>query len=1072
MIIKKQLHFMLVVVLFFGCFMTSAASTGVVNNSPDTQGSLQQAQQRTTVSGTVIDATTREPLISATVIIDGNQRSGVYTDDAGKYQITVESGQSLIFGMIGYTTQTIPVNNRMVINVELQPDGLMFEETIVVAYGTSTKASFTGSASQMNEKKLEMRPVTNATNALAGISPGVQLSAANGHPGSDATIRIRGIGSVGADNNPLVILDGMPYDGVISNINPSDIESISILKDASSAALYGSRAANGVVLITTKKGSGDRTEVQVRISNGFTSRGIPEYNRVGINDYLTLYWESAKNQAIDNGQTPEAAAQRASNDLFNHLKYNPYNIPANQVVRTDGTVNPDGKLLWGDDLDWQKAIEQLGHRQDYVVSISGRNAKTDYYASFGYTNEKGYIIGSEFERYSGRANINSQVTSFFKTGINIAANMTSSKGFQDEGMGNLSNPFLFTRTIGPIYPVHLHNPIDGSYILDGNGNRRYDFGNGEFLPDNTELPKREFASAVNPAIELRNRIDQLKRQTITAKPYVEISFLDDFKLTLNAAVTTNAYLGSAVSIVYPEKGNTGSSSRSNSFTTTWTLNQLLTWKHSFKNHNIDVLVGHESYSYEYNYLTASLKDQILDGNGELANYVNINTQPNSYTNTHTTEGYFSRLNYNYRNTYIMSLSFRRDGSSRFYTDAAWGNFWSIGGAWRMEQEKFIREISFIDQLKLRASYGQVGNDNIGPYYPWQALYEKSQNANEPGYVQNTLGNKKLQWEVNDSYDVALEFDLLRRIRGSVEYFYRQSSNLLYRVPLSPSTGIDVQDMNSGTMLNTGLEFQISADLVKTRDLTWAIDLNGTTLKNKLTYLPRESYTINSNYQKMEVGRSRYDWWLLQWAGVDPATGDALYIPMDGATDTKEVNGKTVTTDILQAKEDWSGSSIPKIFGGFGTSLTYKNLSFSVLFTYQLGGLMYDFNYYYLMTPNSRPYTSLHTDLLKRWNTPGQITDIPRLDETNDSTKGIRSTRWLISSNMLELSNINLTYQLPAKYSSKIGVSNLRIFAAADHVFLMSKRKGMNVNYGLSGYDNNGNRYTQARTFTMGINFNL
>ena len=1059
MIIKKNFLFMLVAVWLFGCFMVSA----------------QQAQQTLTVKGVVIDANTREPIPFANVFVSENPRTGVYTDENGNYLITPAPNQSLVFSIIGYTSQTVPINNRSVINVELSPDGIMLEETIVVAYGTATKASFTGSASQIGEQKLEMRPVTNATNALAGILPGVQLSAASGHPGSDATIRIRGIGSVSASNNPLIILDGMPYDGVVSNINPSDIESISVLKDASSSALYGSRAANGVIVITTKKGNADKTEVQVRISNGFTARGIPEYDRVGINDYLTLYWENIKNKSIKSGLTPDAAAQNASNTLFNALKYNPYDIPANQVVQTDGTVNPNGKLLWADDLDWQDAIEQLGYRQDYLVSVSGRNTKTDYYASFGYTSEKGYIIGSDFERYSGRTNINSQITPFLKTGINLSANMTSSKGFQDEGMGNLSNPFLFTRTMGPIYPVHLHNPIDGSYILDASGNKRYDFGVGGYLDDGiTEIPKREFASAVNPAIELRNRVDQLKRQTITAKPYVEFSFLNDFKLTLNASVTSNAYLGSAVAIVYPEKGNTGNASKSNSFTTTWTLNQLLTWGRTFGDHNLDLLVGHESYSYEYNYLAAALKDQIVDGNGELANYVNISSQPNSYTNTYRTEGYLSRLNYNYKNTYLMSLSFRRDGSSRFYRDSAWGNFWSIGLAWRLEQEKFIKDLPFIDQLKLRASYGQVGNDNLGSYYQWQALYEKSQNANEPGYVQSSLGNRALQWEVNDSYDVALEFGVFKRIRGSVEYFYRQSSNLLFAVPLSPSTGMSSQELNSGTMLNSGLEFQISADLIKTKDFTWTLDINGTTLKNKITYLPRDPYNINSNYQRMEEGHSRYDWWLLQWAGVDSATGDGLYIPMEGATNTKTVDGKLVTTDINQAKEDWSGSAIPKIYGGFGTSVAYKNLSFSVLFSYQLGGLMYDFNYYYLMSPNSRPYTALHKDLLGRWNTPGQISDIPRLDDGNDAAnlQGARSTRWLISSNMLELSNINLSYTLPAKYSSKIGVNNLRFFAAADHLFLVSKRKGMNVNYGLSGYDNNANRYTQGRTFTIGLNFSL
>ncbi|MCL1973531.1 MAG: TonB-dependent receptor [Bacteroidetes bacterium] len=1025
------------------------------------------------VTGTVTSSDDGSPVSFATVVVKGNNSLITNTDMDGKFVFNnVPNNAVLIVSYIGFTTLEVPLNNRSVVNITISPDATALEEVMVVAYGTTTRASFTGSANQVSSALIEQRPVTNVANALAGIAPGVQLTSANGQPGSESGIRIRGVGSFSASNSPLIILDQIPYTGSFSSINPADIESISILKDASSSALYGSRAANGVVLVTTKKGKQEKTEIQFRLSNGFTSREIPEYARVGINDYLELYWENMRNKSIrENAMSPEQAAQQASNNLFNQLTYNPYNLPKNQVVGIDGKVNPTGKLLWADDLDWTKAIQQLGYRQDYTLSISGRNDKTDYYASFGYTGEKGYIIGSNFARYSARTNINSQVTKWLKAGINLSANMSYSGGNQDEGMGNNSNPFLFTRFLGPIYPIHLHNPEDGSYILDDNGNPRYDFGVGYGA---LNIPKRDLAAGNNPAIELRDRIDKYKRNMITAKPYVEFSFLNNFKLALNASVNANSYLATSSAIVYPEKGNTGSATKTNSFTTSWTLNQLLTWERSFGQHNIDLLLGHESYDYEYNYLTASKKDESFAGNPEFGNYANINTTPSSYTNEHHLESYFSRLNYNFYNKYMLTGSFRRDGGSRFYKDVRWGNFWSVGAAWRLEQEKFIQQLTFIDQLKLRASFGEVGNENIGGYYTWQALYELSQNANEPGYVQSSLGNRNLSWEKNSTYDAALEFSLFHKLHGSFEYFFRQSSNLLFSIPLSPSTGMSAQDMNAGTMYNAGIEAQITYEILRKKDLLWSINANVTSIKNKITQLPIDPFNRNNSFQRVQEGHSQYDWWLLQWIGVDAQTGDCLYLPMEDATNTKTIDGVLVTTDINQAKEDWSGSSMPKLYGGLGTSFQFKNFNLSLLFSYQWGGKMYDFIYAGLMAPNTRPNSALHQDLLGRWNAPGQQTNIPRLDDgtTAASLNGARSTRWLISSNMLELTNINLSYDLPSNWIQKIGMKQLRIYAAGNNVFMSTKRKGMNANYSLSGYDNNGNRFSPSRTLTLGLTINL
>ena len=1032
------------------------------------------ALAQTRVTGTVTSSEDGAPVSFVTIVVKGNNSLITSTDLDGKFVFgNIPANAMLVITSIGFITQEVPVNNRSVVNIVIYPDATALEEVMVVAYGTTTKASFTGSANQVNSTLLEQRPVTNAANALAGAAPGVQLTSANGQPGSEAGIRIRGLGSYSASNSPLIIVDQIPYTGSFSSINPADIESISILKDASSSALYGSRAANGVILITTKKGTQEKTEIQFRLSNGFTSREIPEYDRVGTNDYLELYWENLRNKAMreNASMTQEQAAQQASNNLFNQLTYNPYNLPRNQVVGTDGKVNPNGKLLWPDDLDWTKAIQQMGYRQEYLLSISGRNEKTDYYASFGYTGEKGFVIGSDFTRYSARTNLNSQVTKWLKAGINLSANMSLSGGNQDEGMGNNSNPFLFTRFIGPIYPIHLHNPADGSYILDENGNPRYDFGVGYLSMD---IPKRDLAAGNNPAIELKDRVDKFKRQMITVKPYIEISFLKDFKFTLNASVNANSYLSTTSAIVYPEKANTGSASKVNSFTTSWTLNQLLSWGRSFGNHNVDVLFGHESYNYEYNYLTASKIDENFSGNPELANYAVISGTPTSYTRTNKMESYFSRINYNFYNKYLVTGSIRRDGCSRFYKDARWGNFWSLGLAWRIDQEKFMQGISFVDQLKLRTAFGEVGNEDFGGYYVWQALYQLSQNASESGYVQSSLGNRQLSWEKNTTYDAALEFSLFRRLHGSIEYFYRQSSNILFSVPLSPSTGMSAQEMNTGTMYNSGIEAQLSFDILKKKGLLWSVNANATSIKNKITELPVDPFNRNSNFQRVEEGHSQYDWWLLQWAGVDPQTGDGLYIPNKDATNTKTINGIVVTNDINQAKEDWSGNSMPKLYGGFGSTLNYKNINFSFLFSYQLGGKMYDFTYASLMAPNARPNSALHKDLLGRWNTQGQVASIPRLDDgtTAASLQGARSTRWLISSNMLELANVNLSYDLPQKFIQKIGVKQLRVYAAGNNVFMYSKRKGMNANYSLSGYDNNGNRFSPARTITFGFNITL
>ena len=433
------------------------------------------------------------------------------------------------------------------------------------------------------------------------------------------------------------------------------------------------------------------------------------------------------------------------------------------------------------------------------------------------------------------------------------------------------------------------------------------------------------------------------------------------------------------------------------------------------------------------------------------------------------------MNYDYDSKYFVSASFRRDGSSRFYKDSRWGNFWSVGGGWRIDRENFMKNVKFIDLLKLRFSYGEVGNDDVGGYYPWRATYKNSQNAEEAGYIQSSLGNRDLKWEVSRNVDVALEFSFINRIKGSVEFFNRQSDNLLFSIPLSPSAGITEQDMNTGTMYNRGVEFEITGNIFTKRDFTWDISFNATHLENKITKLPVEPF--KSGVHKVEEGHSRYEFWLRQWKGVDPATGSSLYLPEDEFITTSEnivdINGNKYTTNIEEAKYAYSGKSMPKITGGITTNLAYKGFTLSLNFYYQLGGKMYDVVYSNLMSPGtgSLSYSTLHVDMLKRWQKPGDVTNVPRVSNGSDSKDLYAgSTRWLVSSNMLELTTINFGYKFPEKWITKLGVTDLRLYCSAENMFQLTKRKGIYPRRNVfSGYSSNGDVYLPSRVFTFGIN---
>jgi len=1045
---------------------------------PYAENSGMIAQQTRKVTGIVLSKEENEVIIGASILVTGTN-TGTITDVDGRFTLNSVSlnDKTITVSFVGMKPQTLPIKPEM--TIYLESDSEVLEEVMVVAYGTAKKSSFTGSAGLVKADKIESRPVTTVTSALLGATPGVQVSAASGQPGSEPSIYIRGLGSISATNTPLIILNGMPYDNSISSINPGDIESISVLKDASSAALYGARAANGVVLITTKTGNKDKMTVSVKVNQGITARQTSDYETLGTEDYLKVYWESARNQLIAGGMDANLAGQQAAKNLITgNLAYNPFNVPDDQVVDENGNLNPNARFMWGGDTNWKDAIQQTGNRTDINMNISGGSSKSDYYLSVGYLTEDGYIIGSKFDRYTINTNVNSQVTSFLKVGGTVSGNISKTAGQQTENSGGNSNPFRFTRYIGPIYPIHIHNPVTKEYVLDANGNKIYDFGSSYTIEDGVETPSRDYISGNNPAIELQNISNGYKRNQLNAKGYAEIRFLDGFKFTLNGAVGTNSRLNSSADIVYAEKQNVGSSSKSTSFTTTWTFNQLLAYSKDFGRHHADALLGHESYDYEYNYLKASMQGQTVNNdNFEFPNYTVPDGQ-NSYTDRYKTEGYLARLNYDYDSRYFFSASVRRDGSSRFYKDSRWGTFYSVGAGWRIDKEKFMDQFTFINLLKLRFSYGEVGNDAIGTFYAWQATYEQMPNGLEAGYIkQRELNSRNLQWEISRNSDVALEFELFKsRLSGSIEYFNRRSDNLLFKIPQAPSTAITKALQNAGSMYNSGIEIDLHGKLIDTKSLVWELGLNATWLKNKITHLPIEPY--NDGVHRVEQGHSRYEFYLRQWAGVDPATGNSIYVPTEEALESSstlvEVDGKTYTTTVKEALYDWSGNSMPDVSGGFSTSVSWKGLTLSLLFNYQLGGNMYDVGYGDLMTQPSGSAAltaNKHVDILKRWQKPGDRTKVPRIEDfSNTDMNAGTSTRWLISSNMLELANATLSYDVPKQWLSKFSVQGLRVYASGDNLLLFTKRQGIYPRRNIfSGYTGNIDIYLPARVFSLGLN---
>ena len=1037
------------------------------------------------VTGVVISDEDGQPVIGASVLVKGTQQ-GTITDVDGKFTLTnvPSSAETLVVSYVGMHQQEVEIQPN--VTVRMKTNAELLDEVMVVAYGTAKKSAFTGSAAVMHSDEINKIQTSNAANALEGKVAGVQLNNASGQPGATSpTIRIRGISSINAGNDPLIILDGSPYEGDLNNISTQDIESMTVLKDAASNALYGARGANGVIIITTKKGTSGKATVTVDAKWGSNSRAARDYNYItDPAQYYEMYYGALKNYYLGQGQSEAAAHASANTNMLGTgdygLGYSVYTVPQGQyLIGVNGKLNPNATLgnivnyngqayLVRPD-DWLDEAYRTGLRQEYNVSISAGTDKSSFYASVSYLNNEGIVDKSDYERLTGRLKADYQVKEWLKVGANMSYTHYDVNQLSEDGASNSSgNIFAYATQIAPIYPLYIRDG-QGNIMKDSNGFTMYDFGN----KDNAGL-SRPLLSGANPYAANLLDTNNNEGNAMTATGFAEIRFLKDFKFTWTSNVAvdemrtnlyTNPYYGQYAS-------SNGIVSKYHTRQLAYNHQQILNWKRSFGQHNVDVMLGHESFYYKYYELYASKSNSFDPNNIELAGAI-TNVNSSSYISDYNTEGYFGRVQYDFDEKYFLSGSYRRDASSRFHPDNRWGNFWSAGAAWIISKESFFNA-DWVDLLKIKASYGSQGNDNIGNYR-YVNTYTIVNSGGSPAALPNTMGNKDITWETNGNFNAGVDFEFFDgRFTGTVEYFYRKTSDMLFSFPLAPSFGYTSYYANVGDMRNQGVELDFNGTPIKTNDLEWNIRLNLTQYKNKITYLPEERKTMvvdgvpgySSGSYYYGEGEPLYTYRLQKYAGVNE-NGESMWY-MNVTDKDGNVTGVTTTTNYADADYYLCGTALPDVYGGFGTSLSYKGLDFSIDFTYQLGGQVYDGDYAAMMSSPtaSSKGSNFHADLLNAWSPENTGSNIPRFQFGDQYTAG-SSDRFLTSASYLSLQNINLGYTLPSSITKKLQIEKVRVYVTADNIWYWSKRQGLDPRQSITGSTTN-SYYSPMRTISGGI----
>ena len=1087
--------------------------------------------QTRTVTGTVLEEGSEEPIIGASVTA-GNNKMGVSTDIDGKFAIQVPSGvNTLKVSHVGMETQTVKITGKD-LTIYLKSSAETLNEVIAVAYGTTTKGAYTGSAGVVDAAQLENVQVSNVTNALSGRVAGVQTQSAYGAPGSGATVRIRGVGSINASSTPLYVVDGMPLDGDISAIPTSDIETMTVLKDAASTALYGARGANGVILITTKKGSEGTATVTFDAKWGVNHRSLPNYDVItDERQYMEAVYRSlAGNARFVLGMTDPAAINAYANErIWSSLGYQTWTIPEGQTtIGMNGKFNPNatrgfvkGNYYFQGD-DWAKECLKDGFRQEYNFSVTGGTDRLKYYVSASYLSDEGIIKNSGYDRFSTRATVDYQAKPWLKIGTNLAYTYQDIKSPGDQDLDaatSTGNAFNFANNMAPIYPFYIRLASDRNIAYNTTfGKPIYDYGEGaDYGWGPTGMSRNTYGQA-NPIGALTYDKENSLADIFDAKWYAILTPLKGLSLTANVGYyVDNTRLHQIQNGVYGQFVDAGGYvsqeyERSRSINLQflgqydWTLAQ---------NNNFSLMVGFENSAYRTENLwgngaklynpTWPFLDNVID---------NKNNGGAEYSLVH--RGYFGRLRYDYAGKYYVTASLRRDGSSRFHKNHRWGTFWSASAGWDISKENFMLDYKdIVDILKFKFSYGQNGNDGIGTNFIAYADQYQISGGNGV-WADGTLiykGNKDITWEKSDAINTGFDYSFKKGlVSGSVEYYSRTVSDMLFNLPVAPSLGYSSVPYNVGKMRNNGFEIDVNVRPINTKNITLDLNANVTFGWNKVLKLDPSILNTNANWRNDSKlgwltsgriffeGESMYNLWLVDYAGVDQKTGEATWYALRNATDADgnpipytykhDENGKVLTdangdpvveqyvqeeyatnnyTEAYNTNRKATGNIMPKGYGGFGFDLQAYGFDLSTSFAYQFGGKIIDYGYQNMTGSftSSNLGTNMHKDLLNSW-TPEHPTNVPRLQTQVNSTNNPAniSTRYLISSNYVSLNNVTLGYTFPARVLNALRLKGLRIYCSAENVALWSKRKGLDPRQGFVSSENA--TYSPIRAISGGI----
>lgn len=1001
------------------------------------------------VEGIVTEESTGETLPGVNVLIEGTT-IGTVTNLDGYYTLDVPSQKAvLVFSFIGMNSVKETVNGRTNIDVILTSDSEQLDDVIVVAYGTTTKEAYTGAAQVVDSEIIEDRPVTSFEKALQGTTAGLQVTSSSGQPGSSATVRIRGIGSLSASSAPLYVVDGVPMAGSLSDLNPNDIESLTVLKDAAASSLYGSRAANGVIIVTTKQGKKGETRISFNGQVGVSSRISDGYDLMNSTQIYEQSWQGLYNQALLDGKSMEESKIYAHDNVEEIVGFNPFAVE--NPLDDNGSLIPGTKVLTN--TDWRDEVYKTGIIHNYNLNVSGGSEDTKVYFSLGYFNDSGTTLSSNFTRYSSKINVTHKVNDFITTGI--TTHLSYSETNAPPGGSAGSNPVRSAETINAASPVYN---ADGSYNWDNKA--VFDF-NPVGL---SELDIYEYKT---------------KRGMINA--YLNLQLLPSLTFRTTGAIDYSGDQG--LNYYNPYHGNgagvNGRSSKASTDNMAWNISNILTWSKQTGNSSFEVLAGQEATGEEYSVLSAGVTDFAVPGYPDLV-WGGSPEMPSSYSTEWTMVSYLGQAKYNYGGKYYLSASVRGDGSSRFGQNNKYGLFYSFGGSWRITEENWMPELTWLNNLKLRASYGTSGNNGIGNYASLGVYGSGANYGGYPGLTPVQLENNGISWEKITSMNIGLETRIFKRLEGSFEFYQRDSDGLLFGKPLSAGKGFGSIMTNLGAMVNSGIEATLSYDVIQSNDFNYSVGLNASTNKNEILDLTTDQ--LISGTKILEEGGDVYQFYMREWVGVNPDNGRPMWYTNAASDDNADNSepgsafldplgsGRQVTSEYGDAERERMGTALPDFFGGLTNSLSYKNIDLSFYFYFSVGGQIYNSDYAGNMHDGTAPGTNLAADAANAWTPNNKYTDVPRYVINGQDDGNQMSSRFLEDASYLRLKNISIGYTLPQALCAKVKLKGLRVFASGENLWTLTKYKGFDPEGAIGG--TTGNSIPGVKVFTFGVKMDL